>query len=298
MSTSVSYDPDTSDTSDAPGRVLADVVRTVPYSSASQYYEYFGNAPADPRFGASCAWQSFEVGRRLTGCDGTAVRYHVDGRHVAAVLHRPDGLDVLDPYLMHLRPLQLRLLDCRPDGTVVSTVPALPMRTDADGTTRPGRVRAVWLPRQHRLRLEYGRFSPTRGHHFVSRFFSLATDRELRMVPPPADVIRPLLLHPEQNNVSVRVVDPDDDQVREILYPLTAPGALTAIRPDLLHARDNQGTLAPADSAAFRRSVGGIARALRTDVADLVEFVLGAAEIYRRVAPTDLVLPPYKLVHE
>lgn len=281
-----------------PARVLAEVVRTVPYCSASSYYEYFGDAPAHPRFGASCAWQSFEVGRRLGSTPGGTVRYHVDGRHVAAVVHGPDGLEVLDPYLMHLEPVRLRLADIRPDGSVVTSVPALPRRTDADGITRPGRVRAVWLPQRGRLRLEYGRFSPSRGHHFVSRFFDLATDQELRVVPPPADVVRPLLLHPEQNNVSIRVVDPIDDQVRELLYPLPPSGAVARVRADRLHTRDNQGALSPAGTPGYRRTLRGIAGALHIDVAELVDFVLGGAEIYRRVAPADLPRPAYRLVDE
>jgi hypothetical protein len=41
---------------------LTDVLHDVPYSSAAQFYEYFGSAPADARYGTSCAWQSFEVG--------------------------------------------------------------------------------------------------------------------------------------------------------------------------------------------------------------------------------------------
>jgi len=280
------------------GGVLAEVVHTVPYSSASQFYEYFGDTPADTRYGKSCAWQSFEVGRRLAAVGGPTVRYHVDGRHVAAVVHSDEGLDVLDPYLMHLEPVRLRHADARPDGSVVAAVPALPIRLDADGSPRPGRVRASWLPRRNRLKLEYLRFSPTRGHHVVSRFFTLPTDRELRVVPPPADVIRPLLVHPEQNNISVRVVDPQDGQVREVIYPLGQVGPRAPVDADRLCARDNQGAVIRHGHPDFTDTVGAIAHSLGVVPAEVLGFVLGGARIHRQVSPGELELAEYQLVNE
>ncbi len=278
---------------------LTQVLHEVPYSSASQFYEYFGDAPADPRYGKSCAWQSFAVGARLVTLGGPVVRYHVDGRHVAAVAHSADGLVVLDPYLLHLEPLRLSLDDRRPDGSVVATSPALPVRVDSSGTPRPGQVRATWIPHRDRLKLEYRRFSPARGHHTVSRFFTLPTNSELRLVPPPAEVIRPLLVHPEQNNISVRVVDPADHHVREIIYPLGDPDAGShPVSASRLCARDNQGALVRHGRPAFAVTVGAIARTLGASPADVLDFVLGGAEIHRRVAPADLQLSDYNLVDE
>lgn len=281
---------------DVLARVLADVVHTVPYSSASQFYEYFGDAPADQRYGVSCAWQSFAVGQRLSGLGAWPIRYHVDGRHVAAVVHSDEGLVVLDPYLLHLDPIRLNRAECDADGSVSASVPALPVRVDAAGVTHAGRVRAVWLQDRERLRLEYSRFSPTRGHYVVSRFFTLPTDTELRLVPPPADVIRPLLLHPEQNNVSIRVVDPVDNQLREVIYPLTT-GEVT-VRADGLISRDNQGAVRAAGSREFDRTLSALAAVLNVPGTDVCEFVLGAARIYRDVAPFDLTLPAYQAVDE
>jgi hypothetical protein len=271
--------------------VLRDVIFDVPYTSVSQFYEYFGDAPAPSAFGASCAFQSFEVGRRLAEAGGPAVRYLVDGRHVAAVVVSEDGLEVLDPYLLHLEPLRLPLDHARPDGTVVASASALPFRQDALGRRQPGRVRAVWRPARGRITLEYTRFSPRRQHHVVSRFFTLATDRALREAPPPADVVRPLLLHPEQNNLGLRVADRGDGALREVVHPLTGPG-------QGLVARDNEGTLFRSGDRGFTGVLAAVAQTLQLPPEDVVDHLLGGVALHRRVAPPDLDLPPYSLEDE
>ena len=283
---------------DAETQVLAAVVDEVPYSSTSQFHEYFGEMPVPASYGVSCAFQSFEVGRRLAASGGPAVSYLVDGRHVAAVVRREDGLDVLDPYLMHREPLRLRTADARPGGSVVATVPALPMRRAADGTLRPGRVRAVWNPGRGRLRLEYTRFKPSTDGYAVSRVFTLDTEKELRVVPPPADVVRPLLLHPEQNNLSIRVVDPETLAVREIVFPLTGEARRRAPSKHGLLVRDNQGAVRAFGEPGFDVVLGDLARSLGSPPVDVVDFVLGGARIHRRVAPPDLELPDYLAVDE
>lgn len=283
---------------DAETRALAAVVDEVPYSSTSQFHEYFGETPVPASYGVSCAFQSFEVGRRLAARGGPAVSYLVDGRHVAAVVRREDGLDVLDPYLMHREPIRLRIADARPGGSIAATVPALPVRRAADGTPRPGRVRAVWNRRRGRLRLEYTRFKPSTDGYAVSRVFTLDTERELRAVPPPADVVRPLLLHPEQNNLSVRAVDPETLAVREIVFPLTGESGGMAPSKHGLLVRDNQGAVKAFGQPGFDVVLGDLARSLGSTPVDVVDFVLGGARIYRRVAPPELELPDYQAVDE
>lgn len=275
---------------------LAGVVDDLPYSSTSQFHEYFGESPVPAAYGVSCAFQSFEAGRRLASLGGPEVAYLVDGRHVAAVVRRDDGLDVLDPYLMHREPLRLRLEDAGPNGSVVAAVPALPVRLAADGTPRPSRVRATWNPRRGRLRLEYIRFKPAQDRYAVSRLFTLDTERELRVVPPPADVVRPLLLHPEQNNLSIRAVD--GAEVREVVYPLTGPRAQGAPSERGLLVRDNQGAVTWAGEAGFDDSLAALARSIGSTVYDVVQVVLTGARIHRRVAPPDLDLPAYQAVDE
>lgn len=282
---------------DLSARPLADVIFDVPYCSVSQYYEYYGDAPAPAVFGVSCAWQTFEVGRRLAAAGCGPVSYLVDGRHVAAVTATAYGMDVYDPYLLHLEPLRLRLRDARADGTVVAACEAVPIRTTADGHRTPGRLRAVWAPQRNRLRLEYTRLSPSRGHHVVARMFSFATDRVLGAVPPPADVVRPLLLHPEQNNLSVRVVDREQRRVHELVYPLAGVHRAPS-RADGLLTRDNQGRWARHGQLAFDGVLRAMARTLDVGTGELVDFVLGGVDIYRRIAPADLALAPYSLEDE
>jgi len=279
-------------------QVLADVVDGVPYSSTSQFHEYFGETPVPSSYGVSCAFQSFEVGRRLASLGGPSVSYLVDGRHVAAVVRRDDGLDVLDPYLMHREPLRLRTAAARSGATVVATVPALPVRVASDGTARSGRVRAVWNPGRGRLRLEYIRFRPSLDRYAVSRVFTLDTERELRAVPPPADVVRPLLLHPEQNNLSIRSVDAETLAVREIVYPLTRSAREHETGREGLLVRDNQGVVTSYGEPDFDRVLRDLARSLGESADDVVDFVLAGARIYRRVAPPDLELPEYQAVNE
>ncbi|BFU44875.1 hypothetical protein [Krasilnikovia sp. MM14-A1004] len=274
---------------------LADVVFEVPYCSVSQYYEYYGDAPAPAAYGLSCVWQTFEVGRRLEAAGLGPVRYLVDGRHVAAVATTADGMDVYDPYLLHLEPLRLRRADAGPNGTVTAVQEAVPFRSTADGGAAPGRVRAVWTPERNRLRLEYTRFSPRRGHHVVSRMFTFATDRVLGAVPPPAEVVRPLLLHPEQNNLSVRVVDRDRG-LHELVYPLARLGN-GIHRQDLL-TRDNDGRWTRHGRRDFDASLGAIADTLAVTTREVVDFVLGGVDIYRRVAPADLEIASYALEDE
>jgi hypothetical protein len=283
---------------DAEAEVLAAVVDEVPYSSTSQFHEYFGETPVPASFGVSCAFQSFEVGRRLAANGGPMVSYLVDGRHVAAVVRVEDGLDVLDPYLMHREPIRLRTEDARAGGSVVASVPALPIRRAENGTLRPGRVRAVWNPGRGRLRLEYTRFKPSTDGYAVSRVFTLDTEKELRAVPPPADVVRPLLLHPEQNNLSIRVVDAETLAVREIVFPLTGGARHRAPSKDGLLVRDNQGAVKAFGAPGFDAVLGDLARSLGSTAGDVVDFVLGGARIYRRVAPPDLELPEYQAVDE
>ncbi|GAB1640678.1 hypothetical protein [Krasilnikovia sp. MM14-A1259] len=273
---------------------LADVIFDVPYCSVSQYYEYYGDAPAPSVYGLSCVWQTFEVGRRLEESGLGPVRYLVDGRHVAAVTTTADGMDVYDPYLLHLEPLRLRRADAGPNGTVTAVQEAAPLRTTAQGGSAPGRVRAVWTPERNRLRLEYTRFSPRRGHHVVSRMFTFATDRVLGAVPPPAEVVRPLLLHPEQNNLSVRVVDRDLG-MHELVYPL-AGGA--PVRAQDLLTRDNDGRWARHGRRDFDAVLGAMAGTLAVSTRELVDFVLGGVDIYRRVAPADLDIAAYSLEDE
>lgn len=91
--------------------VLAELLTSYPYNSASQLREYFGDGPLPSSYGGSCAWQSFEAGRSVAERSGAEAEYRIDGRHVAAVYRDADGITILDPYLMHCLPLRLERAD-------------------------------------------------------------------------------------------------------------------------------------------------------------------------------------------
>ncbi|WP_030416139.1 hypothetical protein [Streptomyces sp. NRRL S-1448] len=277
--------------------VLDEVLVGVPYNSASQFHEYFGTRAAPPRFGQSCAWQSFTAGRLVAERSGITAEYPIDGRHVAAVYRRAEGLDILDPYLLHAEPLRLDR-SAAEDGVVQLAVDAYPYRVRKDGSPAPSRVRATWTLDDDAVRLDYLRYSPRRGHNIASRSFVLRPESQLETVPPAADWVRPLLVHPEQHSVSVRVLHPVTRQMAELVLPLAGRPAGVAEDSLLMLTKDNQGAVATHGDARFRRDLEVVADAVGAPQDDVVAFLLEAAAIHRAAAPAGLVLAPYSLEDE
>jgi hypothetical protein len=278
-------------TAEARRAVLEQVLTGVPYNSASQFHQHFGTREIPLRVGVSCALQSFEAGRLVESQTGVKASYLPDGRHVAAVYYGQNQLTVLDPYLMHREPLLLELAD-EHEGVISVTAEAYPIRTRKDGTPAPAKVRARWLPAEDEIRLEYVRFSPRRGHNIVSRAFTLRGDRALSIVPPPPEVIRPLLTHPEQNNLSIRAVV-EDAGLREVVLPLTGRSPGEPVNQNRLLTKDNNGAVSRAGTAGFTRDLELVAGSVRWSPGEVVEFLREAAAIYDRVAPAGLQLPDY-----
>ncbi|GGV03150.1 hypothetical protein GCM10010211_82990 [Streptomyces albospinus] len=276
---------------------LDEVLAGVPYNSASQFHEYFGTRAAPPRFGQSCAWQSFTVGRMVAERSGAGAEYLIDGRHVAAVYRRPEGLVILDPYLLHGEPLRLDR-GAAVDGAVQVAVDAYPHRVRKDGTPAPSRVRATWTLDDDAIRLDYLRFSPRRGHNVASRSFVLRPESRLETVPPPADWVRPLLVHPEQHSVSVRVLHPATRRMAELILPLADRPAGVAGDSKLLITKDNQGAVATYGDARFERDLEVVADAVCAPQDEVIAFLLEAAAIHRSAAPAGLALAPYSLEDE
>ncbi|MEV5592923.1 hypothetical protein [Streptomyces sp. NPDC052496] len=282
---------------DVQNDVLDEVLVGVPYNSASQFHEYFGTRAAPPRFGLSCAWQSFAAGRMVAERTGVTAEYLIDGRHVAAVYRGPDHVVVLDPYLLHSEPLRLDR-SAAADGAVRVVVDAYPYRVRADGTPAPGRVRATWTLDDDVIRLDYLRFSPRRGHNVASRSFVMRPGSRLETVPPPADWVRPLLVHPEQHSVSVRVLHPGTRQLAELILPLAGRPAGIAEDRSLLITKDNQGAVAAYGEAGFEQNLDVVADAVAAPRDDVIAFLLEAAAIHRAAAPAGLDLAPYSLEDE
>jgi hypothetical protein len=283
--------------SDVQKEVLDEVLVGVPYNSASQFHEYFGTKAAPPRLGLSCAWQSFTAGRMVMERSGIPAEYLIDGRHVAAVYRQQDSLVILDPYLLHGEPLRLDR-GAAVDGVVRTTVDAYPYRVKTDGTPAPSRVRATWDLGDDTIRLDYLRFSPRRGHNTASRSFLLRPDSRIDTVPPAADFVRRLLVHPEQHSVSIRVLHPVTRQMAELILPLAGRPAGVAEDGHLMLTKDNQGAVAQHGDARFQRDLEVVADAVSASRDDVVAFLLEAAAIHRAAAPAGLDLAPYSLEDE
>ncbi|MCX5385374.1 hypothetical protein [Streptomyces sp. NBC_00083] len=279
--------------------VLDEVLLSFPYNSGSQLHEYFGTGRVPRPFGGSCAWQSFEAGGLVTEMAGRDVEYRIDGRHVGAVHRDAHGITVLDPYLLHCRPLRLTRAGAV-DGVVHLAAEAYPHRVRADGSPAPSGVRVQWRLDDDSVRLTYVRFSPRRGHNVISRSFLLAADRVLGAVPPDPDWVRPQLLHPEQHSVSVRVLHPGERRLAELVLPLAGPwpGAPTSSLLPRLISKNNQGAVARYGTAAFDRDSELVADAVAVGRADVYAFLLEAAALHRAAAPAGLELADYSLEDE
>lgn len=282
---------------DVQNEVLDEVLVTVPYNSASQFHDYFGTREVPPRFGASCAWQSFAAGRAVAERTGVKADYLIDGRHVAAVYREDSGLSVLDPYLLHGEPL--RLARSTAEGSVVRVaVDAYPHRVRADGTPAPGKVRATWMLDDDSLRLDYIRFSPRRGHNVISRSFLLRPESRLDVVPPPADWVRPQLVHPEQHSVSVRALHPESRQLAELVLPLAQRPEGTLADVSALITKNNEGVVSCHGTKEFDRDLETVSDAVGAARADVVDVLLEGAALHRSAAPAGLELAPYSLEDE
>lgn len=266
----------------------------VPYSSVSQFYTFVAEQDLPRQVGLSCVWQSYHLGeslRRKHVCD---VSYLLDGRHVAVLCHADGQYWLLDPYLLHTTPLALG--DLQSDSVVEA--PAYPFRNAQDGTSKPSRLKAEFAADVRQLRLTYTRYSPVRGFHVTSRYFSFALEKPAPDQPPPGRDIVPLLFHPEQNNLSVRIVSGDDHRLHEVIYPL-ALHADAEPDPSHLLVRDNAGRVyGPSQSPHYSFGFQRVARALRFDERRLRDFMLDAVAIYRRHAPPGISYPPYVIKDE
>ena len=281
-------------------RHLEDIVLRVPYNSISQFYTYFGGTPADARFGLSCVWQSFELGRRLVQAGFEKVRYFVSGRHIALICETDEGEFLLDPYLLHTEPVQLNRASCSSkEATYQVSVEAYPYRQSNDDLLSPSQLQVSWNQNTGTIHLEYLRFSVSKNCYIKSRYFKLDLAHPLENVPLPADIIRPLLFHHEQNNLSIRVVDGEDNSMSELLYPIALYHGDNEISVDRLVVRNNQGEMfSYNDQEQFVQITSKIARTLDTSEESLFTFVLDGVEIYERFAPAKIDYIPFQLKNE
>ncbi|WP_406499477.1 hypothetical protein OG936_32355 [Streptomyces sp. NBC_00846] len=273
--------------------VHTEVLTQIPYNSAAQYHIHYGEGSSPERFGTACAWQTFAIGERVARRTGVEVEYRVGGRHVCALHDDGDALTVLDPYLMHRALLRLDRGDAV-DGTVHADADAYPTRRRPEGSPAPSTLRAAWEPDSGVLRLQYLRYSPRLGETVTHRAYTMRPEETVGELPVPAPLVRELLLHPEQNNLSIRAVHPDDG-LCEIALPFTADRRSRLADPQALITRDNQGVVSRWGEAAFDGELERVADALLATTEEIVDHLLSAAALYDAAAPTGLDVPEYSL---
>ncbi|GAA4909314.1 hypothetical protein ACFPM3_11960 [Streptomyces coeruleoprunus] len=273
------------------------VLTQVPYNSAAQYHLHYGEGTSPERFGTACAWQTFTAGEEVARRTGVRAEYRVGGRHVCALYDDGETLTVLDPYLMHRAPLRLSRADAAasPDGTVRTDADAYPLRRRPDGSPAPSTLRAVWRPADGLLRFQYLRHSPRLGETVTHRAYTMRPGDTVTQLPVPAPLVRQLLLHPEQNNLSLRAVHPGDDALTEVALPFSGRPRGTLADPRALIARDNQGAVSRWGSAAFDRELERVAEAVRAGRQDVVDHLVGAAALWDAAAPAGIEVPDYSL---
>ena len=274
--------------------MLEDVLFDIPYCSAAQFHEYYGQGSPPSRLGMGCAWQSFEVARLVQDRMGVKATLLFSGRHVAAAYPETEGMVVLDPYLLHRAPVVLRRAEAV-DGVVTVTEDAFPFRTTASGEPRPSKLRLSWTPVSGGLHSEYSRFSPRLGRYVTFRAFTFRPGSILPAFPPPQGLVRRLLLQAEQNNLSIRSIDRRSGCMRELVLPFSGRPRQRLVDGHCLISKDNQGAVSHAGTSEFQRDLAGICSSVASSPDELTGYLLGAAEIYAAMAPEDLAIPEYSL---
>lgn len=275
---------------------LTHTLGSVPYNSATQFLEFFDEKILAPTWGMSCVRQSVRADEYLQSIGGPKGIYIRNGRHVASIYPDKHGIVVLDPYLLHKAPLVLNYED-RIGDCIEASVPAYPVRIDDEGLARWGKMRAVLNVEKRTLQLDYTRFSPRRQQNYLYRSFGLSLD-EVAIFPSPLPVAHAQLVHPEQNNLSVRVLDLPRQALCEIILPLCGVTTEQPATEDQLISRDNQGRVSTAGAPGFDEDLVNVARVVGVSAHEVVDLLLHTSRVYSKVAPDDRVLAPYPLMRE
>lgn len=270
----------------------------VPYTSVTQFHEFLGNQTIPQNFGVSCVWQAYLLGERLVEKGFADIRYLYDGRHVALIAEA-DGMQfLLDPYLLHTSPLFLdwKPAQARSEKTVESY--AYPYRKVDGVGYKPSKLQVTQMDAADKLRLTYKRFSPSRGHYVAARVFNMSMSRLAPDTPPTPDIVKPLLHHGEQNNLSIRIVHRKDHCLYELVYPI-ALHHLDEVHAEHLLFRDNNGRLYPWSDKEIRATfLKRMAESIGATPSGIVDFVLEGARIYEAHAPVDIAYAPFTLKDE
>jgi hypothetical protein len=265
--------------------IYREVLLTTPYNSVSQHYEFLAHELPDPRFGATCCYQSVKVGTVLKSHGYRDVFYLRDHRHALAICQIGAESYLFDPYLLHTDPINLTEVADHPDGKAYS---AYPFRVTTAGEVKPSRLRVRYDPKKKVVSEEYFRYSLSRGKYTLSRYFKMRLDQPVYELPPAADIV-PLLFHPEQNNLSIRVVIPAEKAVTDLIYPICYHHGDPFISAARLIIRDNAGGIIPTtDRQRFSHELSRMAEAAGVLPGELTAFILRGVAIYEEHAPKQI----------
>jgi hypothetical protein len=104
-----------------------------------------------------------------------------------------------------------------------------------------------------------------------------------------------MLFHPEQNNLSVRVIDPKHGAVISLIYPVCLYHGLG--RPSVEHLQivtsEQSLPIAHSQTLPFQTQLQRMARVLGVASDNLVQFVMEGVNIYERHAPANIQYHAY-----
>ncbi|MFD9992059.1 MULTISPECIES: hypothetical protein [Bacillati] len=288
------------------GTALTDTLRQTPYNSASQFLSLLGSEKPKPSLGVACVFQTFDVSRRVVESGLPEPIYLGDGRHLAALFSHEGDLVLLDPYLLHTEPIRITAADIE-RGSAKVVVPAAPVRVAADGTDKPSRLTARYHRSgdQYAIRLEYSKFSRASNSYVMSRIFNLLSASGFRMPLAemknfdalPDDAVRAVLTDPEQTSLSIRTLDLELRRMSEVILPLQGY-ARGPFVPDDIWVRDFEGQVSRQSSAAAQDVWPELEAATQCTRDDIVEHLIAASEVYRKIADPNLDVAPYSLENE
>lgn len=277
---------------------LESILREMPYNSAMAYHRAYGTEQPHDRLGAACILQSIEVAARAHSAGAPAPILLTDDRHVATIFDDPElGIVVLDPYLLHLRPVIFPRSEVN-TGRSTAEVAAAPVRTSARGLVRTGKLKARYVGTNDGflIRLSTTKFSPTLGRYSLARHFTLRSSALFNRDRFTQN-LHGLLTHPEQTSVSVRAVAPDTGLTAEAILPLQGY-AQREFTYDDIWLRNGQGAMSRIDSADAGGVWASLESMVHTDRKEIADHLIGAARIYQSIADPHEDVAPYSTTSE
>lgn len=241
----------------APRNVYEDKLNTVyaknllyPYCSATAYYVLNGILPPD-NFGTDCAGQAKRLRQELHDVDVFAkyIDDTVSGRHRSLVCWHDGQCYYMTPYLMHRTPINI--------NSVPLVVPAFPCAQDScskifistqDATLD---VRKVWLGQP---RIDRFVFDLTRAN-----FDELTNDEYTARI-----------IHPEQNTISIRVIDFCNNETLHYLIHTS--------NTDRSYTISAQG-ISPKSAGEYGRILKKIAELIDSSPSEIQDYIFGAYKL-------------------